>query len=752
MPEEVVANDYGKSGYGAESDPTVKRTKTMCTQCHNRCGVVVYSKDDKIVKILGDKDHPFTHGNICGQCLSQRFIHEDGNRILYPMRRVGERGSGEWERITWSEAMDTIISTHKRIASEYGPESIIVGQGTSRSTNDWHMRLNHSLGNHAWGLAPLHVCLSPVIIPNALSFGVGQDTGADLMARFRSDPFATNCYVLWGISPHCLIEQFHVMRENQKEHGAKIIVIDPRFNELSNIADLVIRPRPGTDGALAMAFMKVIIDEGLYDADWIEKWTYGFAEMKERVSSCTAEWASEITGVPSSLIVEAARAMAENAPAQFYNYLGPNCMHSNAIETGRAITCLIGVLGPIDQPGGYVLNPGMGVSSNVELTLNPYEDLLDPACKMLGAEKYPALPVLGGTHWPKGVWEAILTEKPYPVKMLTLIADDALMCYEEPQKIHEAFLSPNLELLVVKDFYMSESAKLADIVLPTSTWSERETTEDERTEGYFIPARAAVSAPGECWDDWDFILQYGKGIRPDLWPWEDHREMLLWKLKIMYGVDLTWEEYIESDLIETRTHLLAENRDYYKHEKGLVRSDGQPGFETATGRFEFWSEATAEFGYDVLPNYQEPVESPISAPAMAERYPLIFDSGHRLYMFFHSAWTNVPQQRELYPEPFAVINPKDAVARDIRQGDWIDIESPRGKIVVRAVVSDEALPGVVHTPRPGWKQDCKELGLRGSGWNGSNSNILVPAEPCDPHYGNACMRSTLCQIKKSVSR
>ncbi|WP_102375649.1 molybdopterin-containing oxidoreductase family protein [Raoultibacter massiliensis] len=744
--------DYAKSGYGAESDPTVKRTRTMCTGCHNRCGVVVYSKDNKIVKILGDREHVFTKGNICGHCLSQRFIHEDESRVIYPMRRVGQRGSGEWERISWDEAMETIISKTKELQAQYGPESIIVGQGTSRSTNDWHMRLNHTLGGHAWGLAPLHVCLSPVIIPNALSFGVGQDTGADLMARFRSDPFATNCYVLWGISPHCLIEQFHVMRENQKKHGAKIISIDPRFNELSNIADIVLRPRPGTDGALAMAFMNVIIREGLYDAEWIEHWTYGFDELAQRVSEFTPEYAEKITTVPADDIAEAARTMAKYAPSQFYNYLGPNCMHSNAIQNGRAITCLIGLLGPVDQPGGYVLNPGMGVASEVELTLNPFVDLLAPESKMIGAEDYPALPVLGGTHWPYGVWNAILTEKPFPVKMLVFIASDALMCYENPQKIEEALLSPNLELLVVKDFYFSETAKLADIVLPTSTWSEIETTEDERTEGYFIPARAAVEAPGECWDDWDFILQYGKGINPEQWPWESHREMLLWKLKIMYGIEMTWDEYIASDLIEIRPHLLAENRDYYKHEKGMLRADGQPGFETATGRFEFWSGATAEFGYDPLPDYTEPAESPVSAPALSQRYPLVFDSGHRLYMFFHSAWTNVPQQRELYPDPFAVVHPDDAKDRGIGDGDWIEVESPRGSITVRAVVSDEAKKGVVFTPRPGWKMDCKELGLPGHGWKGSNSNILVPAEPCDPHYGNSPMRSTLCDIRKSSER
>lgn len=741
--------DYSKTGYGAESDPTVKRTRTMCTGCHNRCGVVVYSKDNKIVKILGDTDHPLTHGGICGMALSQRFIHEDTeNRIIYPMKRVGPRGSGEWERISWDEALETIVNKTKELQEKYGPESVVIGQGTSRSTNDWHMRLNNTLNLRGWCLAPLHVCLSPVIIPNAVSFGTPQDTGADMMCRFCHDPFDTGCYVFWGVSSHHLIEQFKAIRENQEKHGAKIISIDPRFNELSNIADLYLRPRPGTDGALAMAFMNVIINEELYDPNWIDQWTYGFEELKERVSTFTPEYVSELTEVPASKIAEAARMMGTSKPVSFYNYLGANCMHSNAIQNGRAITCLIGVLGPVDQPGGYVLNPGLGVSGDPGLTLNTGISLDDPEAKMIGVDRYSMLAPLGGTQWPRGVWDAILTEKPWPVKMLVFVASDPLMCYEAPQRIEEAFLSENLELLVFKDLYINESAKYADILLPTSSWSEIETTEEERTYGWVIPARQSVTPPGECWDDWDFMLEYGKRMDPEKWPWESHREMLLFKLKLLYGLDITWDEYINSEKIEVHPHVLPEGRQYFQFEKGMLRRDGNPGFETATGRFEFWSEPTASYGYDPLPDYTEPAESPISTPGLAAKYPLIFDSGHRLNMFFHSAWTSIPQQRELYPDPFAVVNPIDAEARGILDNDWIEVVSPRGAISVRAVVSEEAKAGIVFLPRPGWKQACKELGLPGYGWTEANSNIHVPAEPCDPHYGNAAMRSLLCDIRK----
>ena len=300
----------------------------------------------------------------------------------------------------------------------------------------------------------------------------------------------------------------------------------------------------------------------------------------------------------------------------------------------------------------------------------------------------------------------------------------------------------------MKDFYLSETAKLADIVLPTSTWSERETTEDERTEGYFIPARAAVQAPGECWDDWDFILQYGKGIAPELWPWESHRDMLLWKLKVLYGIEMTWDEYVSRDLIETRTHFMAENRAYYKHEKGLLRSDGQPGFETPTGRFEFWSAPTAEYGYDPLPGYDEPAESPVAL--LPWRCAILSCSTRGTA----STCSSIPHGRtsrssaSCIPTRSPWCTPTTRRSAASRISDWIEVASPRGSITVRAVVSQEAKKGVVFAPRPGWKMDCKELGLSGHGWKGSNSNVLVPAEPCDPHYGNAPMRSTLCDIRK----
>ena len=184
-----------------------------------------------------------------------------------------------------------------------------------------------------------------------------------------------------------------------------------------------------------------------------------------------------------------------------------------------------------------------------------------------------------------------------------------------------------------------------------------------------------------------------------------------------------------------------------KYEKGMLRPDGKPGFNTPTGRVEFWCDALAAFGYDPLPDYTEPMETPVSAPDLAKEYPLTAITGHRIYSFFHSAWTNIPSQRALYPDPFAVVHPDDARKYGITDGEWMTITSPRGHIISKAEVSYETKKGVVAIPRPGWRDECPELGLPGYGWDKANGNILVPSTPAEPGYGATAMRSSLCKIE-----
>ncbi len=716
-----------------------KRTRTVCTGCHQRCGAIVYSQGDDIIRIEGDKDNPISRGAFCGSGITQRFIHSDKRRVTKPLKRVGERGEGKFEEISWDEALDMLADNVKRIRSEYGPESIIVAQGTSRTTNDWGERLKGTIGTKGWNLAPLHVCLIPNIMPHALTLGAGQMQGADVANA--------QTVVLWGISPIVMLSEVKEMLRNRDQTGAKIICIDPRFNDLAAESDLFLQVRPGSDGALALGLMHVIIKEKLYDPDFIDRWTYGFDELAKMVEEWTPEKTAEVTWVPAEKIIEAAHLMASNKPTTFYPMLGPSCMHSNAIQSGRALACLVGLIGCIDEPGGFVFVPGP--MSSAELTLIPDDwDWNSPEAKLIGAEKFPAHAAFCNSNVPYDTFEAVLTEQPWPIKMMVFVANDALNSYEAPQHTVEALKSPNLEFIAVKDFYITPTAKYADLVLPSADWSERDTIDEETFKGLVISSPRAVDPPGECWDDWKFYLEWGKRLDPELWPWEDEREMVLWRVKLLHGLDLTWDEYVEGAYLDTPASM--QGKETKKYEKGMCRPDGQPGFMTPSGRIEFFSPVMQHFGYEPLPVYHEPKESPFSTPELAKEYPLVLTTGFRLYSFFHSAWTNVPGQRELYPYPFAVINPYDATEAGIQEGDWTEIISPRGKVKAKAQVSLEVAPGVVALPRPGWRSDCEELDLPAYDWEDVCINNLIPGgdDSCDPSFATAPMRSTLCKIRK----
>ncbi|WP_303203552.1 molybdopterin-containing oxidoreductase family protein, partial [Raoultibacter timonensis] len=401
----------------------VKKTKTMCTTCHARCGVIVYSdEDNKIIKVEGDPDNPKSAGVICGAGMSQREIHNNTEgRILYPMKRVGERGSGEWERITWDEALDAIADNCKRIIAEYGPEAIITGQGTGRTSNHWHCRLNSSLGLEGWSLVPTHVCLMPHILPNAISLGIYSPAAGDLGN--------SKTMVLWGQNPAMERAFTKIMYDNQAA-GANLIVIDTRYQDMSKHADLAIQPRPGTDAALALGIMREIIRNKWYDQEWIDNWTYGFAELAERVEEWTPEKTAAVCEITPEEVISAARMMGTQGPVGMMIGLGPGCMHSNAIQNGRALACLQGLLGWIDVPGGVSVPLSFSVMLDDRITLWDGKDPGRPDLFTFGGEEHPLYKSFGRSNDPHATFEAMITGEPRPVKAFIAIANDPLLCYE----------------------------------------------------------------------------------------------------------------------------------------------------------------------------------------------------------------------------------------------------------------------------------------------------------------------------------
>lgn len=707
-----------------------KVVRTICFDSHSKCGVLVHVDGDRITRVEGDPNHPCSRGMVCLKGLSAQQIHSHPDRLKYPLKRKGPRGSGEWEQISWDEALNEIETRLKEIQDKYGPEAILTGQGTGRGSNHWHARLSVTLGHKGFGVAPIHVCLMPNLMPTVFTFG--NFAFLDAMDVQRA-----NTIVEWGINPATAWPGMQMPQfAEARARGAKVIVVDPRFTDMAAKADIWLQPRPGTDGALALGMMNVIINEGLYDKEFVDKWTIGFDQLRERVQEYPLDRVSEITWVPQDKIAAAARLMATNKPTTAGVSLGA-CMHSNGMQSGRAINCLLAILGVWDVPGGILSNRFWDIMLDPRITLI---DQVAEDFKLLGHEDYPLLEAAGSAV-PHLVWRAINTEKPKPVKALVLAASDPPMVYAEAMNVREAL--SNLDFLVVKDYFMTPSAELADIVLPSAHWTEREVADEELYPAPMVVApQKAVEPPGEAWDDWKFFLELGKRFKPEWWPWNNVREMWLWRLKTFYGWDVTWEEFVEKGY-------WTYDYEYKKYEAGKERLDGELGFRTPSGKIELYCESWAQFGYDPLPDYQEPAESPYSLPAVAQEYPLILTTGGRLYPFYHSAWTNIPMQREFAPYPFVEMHPDTATSLGISEGEWVYVESPRGRIKVKASLTKGIQPQVVHIPRPGWKHACKELGLEGYSYDKANPNVLLPAEPADPGFATTAMRSTLCRIKKA---
>ncbi|NQV55208.1 MAG: molybdopterin-dependent oxidoreductase, partial [Rhodospirillales bacterium] len=355
--------------------------KSVCRSCHGGCGVLLHVKDDELIKVEGDPDSPFNQGRLCpiGNATMEMVYHPD--RLKYPMRRIGPRGSGEWERISWDEALDEIADKLTSIKNEYGAEAVHLGTGTGRHHIRWVSRFAFSFGSPNWSEPGFAQCFHPRV--NTSTLTMGDFPVSDFLGDTQAEVI---CF--WGHQPLNSGPDGET-RFNARDafnYKPKTIVIDPRETFLAKKADLWLQLRPGTDDALALAMINVIIKEQLYDKEFVEKWTHGFAELSERVKDWTPEWAEPITWVPADKIREAARMFATIKPALME--WGVAIEHTpNCIQTVRAVSIIPSITGNIDVPGAWVFGMhAMGpVPNNIE-HLSPEQN-----AKRLGYDNFKML-------------------------------------------------------------------------------------------------------------------------------------------------------------------------------------------------------------------------------------------------------------------------------------------------------------------------------------------------------------------------
>ncbi|MGB9662952.1 MAG: molybdopterin-dependent oxidoreductase [Moorellaceae bacterium] len=718
--------------------------------CHPvGCGLRLYVKDNRLVKVEGDPEHPISQGRLCIRCLTlPEYVHHP-QRIIYPMKRVGERGENKWKRISWDEAFDIIVDKVNEIKEKYGPESIVVYGGTGRQACLYYYPLGFAVFRTPNVCHPLSgwSCYGPRCTITQYVLGTGYpeiDYAGYYPDRYDHPGWQLpECIIIWGKDPlksnpdgfygHAIVDMM--------KRGTKLIVVDPRLTWLASRAEYWLQLRPGTDAALALGMLHVIINEVLYDKDFVEKWCSGFDDLKQRVQEYPPDKVAEITWVPKEKIVEAARFFAQSKPASIKWGVAID-QNPNGVQTSYAILALAAITGNIDVPGGITVGPPAALLGKwrIETRKELTEELWN---KRLGAKEYPALANALATTHPDVTLDTLETGKPYPLKMAWINSTNLISstCGAAPDRWYRAL--KNMEFAVVTDTFITPTAMaFADIFLPLSTFAEQDgiVVTHYGRNAIFVGAINKALQVGECKSDIEICLELGKRLNPKAWPWNDVKEFFTHQLKPELGI--TFDELKERVVVHPPY-------EYRKYETGKLRPDGEPGFMTPSGKIELYSVLFEAWGEDPLPYYQEPPYSPYSTPELAREYPFILTTGARMWGMFHSEHRQIRTIREIHSDPIVEIHPETAAQLGIKDGDWVYIENMYGKCKQKAKLTVGIHPKVVHAQHGWWfpEKAAEEPNLFDV-WE-VNVNLLVPHKHIGKLGFGAPFKCLICKIYKA---
>lgn len=727
--------------------------RSICTFCYAQCGISVQVKDGEVVKAEGDKQNPIVKGNVCVKAAALVDFHYHPERINYPLKRVGPRGAGQWQRISWDQAVDEIATRLGSLRDQYGPETFVQLGGTVHGPGDWT----------GWRFCNLFG--SPNI------FGQGKNCGeAEILAEcatygydtgFSSPrPGLTKCLIVWGANPAESAHLFWRGIKRTKEAGAKLIVIDPRPTETTAAADIWVRPRPATDGALALGILHVMIKEGLYDKEFVERWCLGFEEIKRLAEEYTPERTSEITWVPAQQIVEVARVYGSQKPGIITFGVATCHLGTEAGKSAvQAKAILRAVSGNLDVEGGNTL--GNGFTDKIAwLEQIHWDKLVTHPLRTrdsVGAEQFPIASVrsyvayrqamqrihplgFGASQYmvwmtPSALWPAILEGKPYQVSAMVTQGGNPLLTLANARYIYQALKSERLQLHVVMDFFMTPSAQLGDYVLPAAdSLEEPEISVRWGLAGYYLGAEQCVAPRYERHNDYDLWRDLGQRLgQGEYWP-ETYEGMLD---QLLEPAGKTFKEFIAQP---DPWHFIPNS--FRKHER--------QGFATHSGKVELLPSIFSELGYDPLPRWGEPAESPVRDVKLVEEYPLVLVSGARVRHFTHSRHRQLDRLRKARPEPLVMINPETAAGLGIVDGDWVYIETRLGRVKQRAELSDGLDRRVVSADGYWWypEQEANEPNLSGV-WQSNINAVLSDDLGTNDYAGDQFFRGPLCKVYRA---
>jgi anaerobic selenocysteine-containing dehydrogenase len=704
-----------------------------CGICPAGCAVQIHLENDRISRIAPLKGHP--QGICCPRGTHAPEIVYSPDRLLHPLKRVGPRGTGQFEPVSWDEALDMVAERLNHLAGQYGPHSICTytGRGTFerslwellspagvRESSAWTLLFPFGSPNTT-GVGAICYVAHGIIAP-ATTYGVWDiDTFADIE---NSD-----LIVVWGDNPATDSPPTNFNRiKAARKRGAEVIVIDHRRTEVvRSTKGHWVGIRPGADGALALGMIHVVIQEDLYDHDFVDKWTLGFDELKAYVAQFTPEWVEQVTYVPAEEIRRMARTLARAEGAALISYTGLEYTNSGT-QNIRAVLTLWALTGNLDVPGGKVIKMPAG-----EFHVNQSQRLEPPdGVEPIGKSRYPVYYLYRKEAHAMELPEAILQDDPYPLRGMLIFGSSIITSYPNPGLWRRSLAA--LDFLLVVDRFLTADAMYADLVLPAATLFE---TESYAIYDRYVQLRERVIPPlGEARADWEIAtaiasrLGYGH-----VYPQSEEDKLR----SALEGTE------VDVEMLRRQpegVQLPAPEQRYRKWELGLLRQDRQPGFETPSGKFEIASSVLAKYGYDALPVYVEPLEGPISTPGLARQFPLVFNSGARIQSDFRSQHHNIPGLLKMQGQPLVTLHPRDAAPRGIRTGDRVLVVSTRGKVPYTAWVTEDIVPGVVEANAGGGSPIASQP------WRECNVNELTDPDNRDPISGFPVYKALLCDVVK----
>lgn len=702
----------------------MEKRNIKCGICPSGCNVEGIFSNNRLKKIKKIKN-----GNICLRGIHSPDILYSKDRLTSPLIRYGKKSTNSLKKATWDEALDYTAENFLSIKEKYGPQSLIshFGRGAFDTVTDVFAT------NTQPNKKSIPSFFEPLGSPNQatvsslcyVSYGVFAPFSTLGIYGNKLSPDLENSELIfiWGTNPYNASPPANVKRLIQaKKNGAKIIVIDHYENRTFKLADESILIHSGTDGLFILGIIKYLIENNLYNEDFIENYTYGFSELVEYLNTLNYDFIEKTTGVKNETLVKLAKELHISQASSYISYTGLEYAKSG-VQSIRALISLFAITGNLDIKGGLLIN-----MDDNELGVNKIES---PHFNIerIGADKYPLFDKLLSQSQFMEFPEAVLNSKPYKIAGLLNIGSVISVNYPN-SKLYQEALS-KLNFFATADRFLTKDSDFADVIFPSTTHYE--------DFGYVkynnrVEIRNRVIEPiGESKPNIFILHEIAKRLGYGyLYP-KDDEEILTKSFETKPNIlDILKKEGVY--------YFPKKDTEYKKYEKGLLRIDGLIGFPTKTGKFELKSSILEEYNYEPLPKFVDNLKYYSSY----KDYPLVLNTGARINNTFRTQHLNIEELVKYQPYPFAIMNPLDAKKRNIIDGDKVKIVSKIGSVIFYAKISEGILPGEVELNVGGGSKYQSEH------WKNANANLLTDNENTDSISGFPCFKTLLCEISKEI--